>query len=138
MLASAMSAQKDPSADVSTIGIVGSSSVNILLGLGLPWFIGACYWTAEGASEMWLEKYGRFAARYPNGGFVVPADSLGLSIGVLLITSIACIGVLLFRRTAFGGELGGPRKAKIATAAFFFFLWVYYVLHETYQTFSLT
>lgn len=128
VLASATSAQKDPSADVLLIGIVGSSCINIFLGLGLPWFVGACYWSAEGASPAWLEKHGSYAARYPNGGFVVPARALGFNIGVLLITCIIFLGVMQIRKAAFGGELGGPYIPKVATAALFFLLWVYFIV----------
>ena len=32
--------------------ITGSNSVNIFLGLGLPWTVGAIYWTAKGFDGM--------------------------------------------------------------------------------------
>merc|ERR1740133_431802 len=42
--ASKAAAVRDPTADASIGNITGSNSVNVFLGLGLPWLIGSIYW----------------------------------------------------------------------------------------------
>merc|ERR1719238_2457369 len=42
--ASKVAAQQDDTADNSVGNVTGSNSVNVFLGLGLPWTIGAIYW----------------------------------------------------------------------------------------------
>ena len=37
----------DDTADNSIGNVTGSNSVNVFLGLGLPWLIAAIYWTAK-------------------------------------------------------------------------------------------
>lgn len=41
--ASRSAAVMDPDADASIMNVTGSNAVNVLLGLGLPWFLGALY-----------------------------------------------------------------------------------------------
>merc|ERR1719174_102705 len=42
--ASKTAAVQDPYADASIGNVTGSNSVNVFLGLGLPWLIGGMYW----------------------------------------------------------------------------------------------
>merc|ERR1719230_979114 len=42
--ASKTAAVQDPYADASIGNVTGSNSVNVFLGLGLPWLIGGVYW----------------------------------------------------------------------------------------------
>merc|ERR1719158_2032650 len=51
--ASKVAAQQDDTADNSVGNVTGSNSVNVFLGLGLPWAIGAIYWEAAGRAESW-------------------------------------------------------------------------------------
>merc|ERR1712224_1188290 len=57
--ASKAAAQQDPYADASITNITGSNSVNVFLGLGLPWTIGAIYWSTVDAAKVqeWKAKY---------------------------------------------------------------------------------
>merc|ERR1711904_263101 len=57
--ASKTAAQQDEYADASIGNVTGSNSVNVFLGLGLPWLMGAVYWSgAEGAKlEEWKNTY---------------------------------------------------------------------------------
>ncbi|CAK9087727.1 Sodium/calcium exchanger 3 (Na(+)/Ca(2+)-exchange protein 3) (Solute carrier family 8 member 3) [Durusdinium trenchii] len=48
---------QDPYADASIGNVTGSNSVNVFLGLGLPWTIGSIYWAAMGRTEEWQTKY---------------------------------------------------------------------------------
>ncbi|KAK6051270.1 Calx-beta domain protein [Cooperia oncophora] len=57
--ASKIAAENDDSADNAIGNVTGSNSVNVFLGLGLPWLIASIYWAAKGES------------------FVVPAADLG-------------------------------------------------------------
>jgi solute carrier family 8 (sodium/calcium exchanger) len=49
--------------------------VNVFLGLGLPWVIGALYWSGPVTDE-WILKYPEIHTQYPDGGFAVPAGTL--------------------------------------------------------------
>merc|ERR1719335_1322304 len=71
--ASKKAAQDDEYADASIGNVTGSNSVNVFLGLGLPWFIGACYWSASGATDEWKKKYPTLVNDYADGGFAVLA-----------------------------------------------------------------
>merc|ERR1712159_257254 len=55
--ASKAAAVQDPYADASIGNVTGSNSVNVFLGLGMPWAIGAAYWAGEGATVEWKAKY---------------------------------------------------------------------------------
>lgn len=137
--ASKTAAQQDESADNSVGNITGSNSVNVFLGLGLPWTLGAFFWESEGVTSMWLQHkvpckgtcdtYAtKFLADYPNGGFMVPAGALGISVGVFSACAIVCICLLLWRRHRYKGELGGPRKAAVRDAGICVGLWCVYIL----------
>merc|ERR1719375_548086 len=99
--ASKTAASQDPYADASIGNVTGSNSVNVFLGLGLPWTIASIYWTLGGANDEWTGKY-------PEGKFVVIAGSLSFSVTVFTICALTCLVTLQFRRRQYGGELGGP------------------------------
>jgi len=107
--ASKSAAVQDPFADASIGNVTGSNSVNVFLGLGLPWVIGSCYWSSKG------EK------------FSVPAGALGFSVTIFSSFAVVCIIILAIRRHKCGGELGGRRPEQLVTSAFFVCLWVAYV-----------
>ena len=48
LFASKTAAVQEEHADNSLGNVTGSNSVNVFLGLGLPWSIAAIYWTAKG------------------------------------------------------------------------------------------
>ncbi|VDM61634.1 unnamed protein product [Angiostrongylus costaricensis] len=110
--ASKIAAQNDDSADNAVGNVTGSNSVNVFLGLGLPWFIAAVYWASKGES------------------FNVPAADLGFSVTVFMCCSVMFLAVLMLRRTSklFGqAELGGPFGPKAVSGFFFFLLWIVYI-----------
>jgi len=127
--ASKTAAEQDPYADASVGNVTGSNSVNVFLGLGLPWCIGSIYWLCVGRNKKWDDKYGiEFISEYPKGGvFLVIGGDLGFSVIVFTICAVVCIFLLLLRRKFFGGELGGPTIPKFASSAFLVFLWFIYV-----------
>merc|ERR1712178_618988 len=55
--ASKTAATMDPYADASIGNVTGSNSVNVFLGLGIPWTLGAIFWAASGATTDWQCKY---------------------------------------------------------------------------------
>ncbi|ELU01061.1 hypothetical protein CAPTEDRAFT_224088 [Capitella teleta] len=108
--ASRTAALHDEHADAAIGNVTGSNSVNVFLGLGLPWVMSSCY------------------AVHHNQKFLVPTDNLILSVVIFTIVGTVCIIVLLMRRKVFGGELGGGALNKYLTATFLALLWVIYIV----------
>merc|ERR1719161_3252839 len=71
--ASKTAAQQDEYADASIGNVTGSNSVNVFLGLALPWLIGAIYWSGadDALTAEWAEKYKDTPVplAYPDGAF---------------------------------------------------------------------
>jgi len=109
--ASKAAAINDPTADASITNITGSNSVNVFLGLGLPWTMAAIYWTSLGCT----------------GLYVPGADTLWVNVLVFVLCAGVCLGVLTWRRKFCGGELGGPKPARYWSAGLFVLLWVIYL-----------
>jgi len=136
-LASRTAALSEPYADSSLGNITGSNSVNVFLGLGLPWAIAAIYWSIAGTGDNEVAWRARYSAEewYIVGGFaskpvafVVPAGSLGYSVSVFCGCAVITIATLFARRAFFGFELGGPVGPAKATAIFFVSLWFVYIV----------
>ncbi|XP_055876375.1 sodium/calcium exchanger 3-like isoform X2 [Biomphalaria glabrata] len=116
--ASKTAAMMEKTADNSVGNVNGSNSVNVFLGLGLPWLIAAIYHHVKG------------------NPFIVPAGSLGFSVIIYTGTAVIAIAVLIGRRLmpSIGAELGGPKCSKIICSIFFLTLWVLYVILSALQT----
>jgi len=133
--ASKRAAEMDEHADNSVGNVTGSNCVNVFLGLGLPWMMGAIYWSS-GTNEEWLERYGTpeyagyesVKGYIDSGVFVVYDKNLGFSVVVFSICAVTCLMILQFRRVTYGGELGGPAGPKKATAAILVMLWFVYAV----------
>ncbi|XP_015240831.1 PREDICTED: sodium/calcium exchanger 3-like isoform X1 [Cyprinodon variegatus] len=116
--ASKVSAVQDTYADASIGNVTGSNAVNVFLGIGMAWSVAAIYWHMKGKP------------------FVVEAGSLAFSVTLFTIFAFLAISVLLYRRRAhIGGELGGPRRHRLATSAFFFGLWFLYILFSSLEAY---
>eukprot|EP00746_Dinoflagellata_sp_MGD_P071306 gnl/MRDRNA2_/MRDRNA2_29066_c0_seq2.p1 gnl/MRDRNA2_/MRDRNA2_29066_c0~~gnl/MRDRNA2_/MRDRNA2_29066_c0_seq2.p1 ORF type:complete len:840 (+),score=144.17 gnl/MRDRNA2_/MRDRNA2_29066_c0_seq2:108-2627(+) len=124
--ASKSAAVQDEYADASIGNVTGSNSVNVFLGLGMPWLIGSIYWYGN-PSDKWKAKYPELSQIYPEGRFIVQSGDLGFSVTVFTIVAIICIGCLLVRRKICGYELGGPKGLKIISSIFFVCLWFVYI-----------
>jgi hypothetical protein len=107
-LASRSAALHDDYADDSVGNITGSNSVNVFLGIGLPWVIGSIYWQAQCGIAM-----------------PVPAGDLGFSVVIFLCTAVVCIAVLAVRRQTLGYELGG--KYRLVSGSILVSLWGLYI-----------
>ncbi|XP_029685288.1 sodium/calcium exchanger 3 isoform X1 [Takifugu rubripes] len=120
MFASKVSAVQDTYADASIGNVTGSNAVNVFLGIGMAWSVAAIYWNMKGEN------------------FVVPAGSLAFSVTLFTIFAFLAVSMLLYRRRAhIGGELGGPRGHRLATSAFFFCLWLLYILFSSLESYCL-
>lgn len=117
--ASKVAAVNDKYADSSIGNVTGSNAVNVFLGIGLAWTMAAVYHTNKGSK------------------FRVEPGSLGFSVTIFCVGAIICIAVLLLRRNeAVGGELGGPMKYKILTVALFVFLWLFYIVMSSLESYK--
>ena len=75
----------------------------------------------------------------PERGFVVNAGTLSFSVIVYTGCAIAAVALLMLRRflPLFGqAELGGPKVTKYLSAAFFLFLWLFYIVLSILQCYG--
>lgn len=117
--ASKTAAQTSEYADSAIGNVTGSNSVNVFLGLGLPWAVATTYWQVK------YEK-----------DYTVPAGDLVFSVFVFLIVAVLCFIVLILRRCLIGGELGGPKTSRYASAVVCIMLWVLYIFFSTLQAYE--
>jgi len=134
--ASRTAAVQDPTADASIGNVTGSNSVNVFLGLGLPWTFGSIYWSSKTPDATWLGRYAPPAgitpvvpipSQFRDGAFVVRKGALAPSVAVFTCCALAAMSLLYLRRRQLGGELGGPKWNKILSAGFLVCLWVVFV-----------
>ena len=78
--ASKTAAQNSPNADSAVGNVTGSNSVNVFLGMGLPWCIATIYW-----------HFNR-----PGEPYSVPAGNLSFSVMLFLLTSLVTFLILDF------------------------------------------
>ncbi|XP_031261610.1 magnesium/proton exchanger isoform X2 [Pistacia vera] len=112
LVASKIAAERQITADSAIANITCSNSVNIYVGIGIPWLIDTAY---------------NFIA-YREPLTIKNAEGLSFSLLVFFCTSVGCIGVLVFRRLTLGAELGGPRIWAWVTSLYFMLLWVIFVV----------
>merc|ERR1712029_675226 len=108
--ASKIAAVTEKTADNAIGNVTGSNSVNVFMGLGIPWMIASIYHAAKGTEE----------------GFVVEAGTLAFSVMVYTVCALLGLALLMARRflPVFGNaELGGPTVTKWASSVFFIVLW---------------
>jgi solute carrier family 8 (sodium/calcium exchanger) len=126
--ASKTAATQDEWADASIVNVTGSNSVNVFLGIGIPWVMAAVFWKVQGPTEEWIGKYPDEYKMYPEAGFVVTgAGDLAFSVTVFTIAALICLTVIVVRRKIFGGELGGPPDMKATSSFLLIMLWVTYI-----------
>lgn len=118
--ASRQAALESKTADAAIGNVTGSNSVNVFLGLGLPWMYATIYKLVQ------------------NGGnYKYPAGKLSFSVVLYLATSFTCFAVLLMRRYISGGELGGMNgTTKWLTGFFCFCLWLIYLIMSSLQVYE--
>jgi len=117
--ASVTAAKNSEFADSAIGNVTGSNSVNVFVGLGLPWIISSLYQSNRG------EK------------FITPPGNLAFSVMLFLITSMVCFFILGLRRATLGGELGGPAGVKYLSSFILFLLWVIYVFFSSLRAYNI-
>merc|ERR1740130_2435496 len=129
--ASKTAATQDPYADASITNITGSNSVNVFLGLGLPWTVAALYWTVNGPNDEWNkvapDSVKSWIGDPGKAVYVLEAADLGFSVGVFTACALCAMAALAVRRKLFKGELGGPHVSKLVSGAYLVVLWFIYI-----------
>ncbi|XP_011482562.1 sodium/calcium exchanger 1 isoform X1 [Oryzias latipes] len=116
--ASKVAATQDQYADASIGNVTGSNAVNVFLGIGVAWSIAAIYHQSKGDE------------------FRVDPGTLAFSVTLFTIFAFICVATLMYRRRPeIGGELGGPRTAKILTTMLFISLWLLYILFSSLEAY---
>mmetsp|Transcript_82507 Transcript_82507/g.260481 ORF Transcript_82507/g.260481 Transcript_82507/m.260481 type:complete len:787 (-) Transcript_82507:45-2405(-) len=123
LFASLSAARVDPTADASIVNVTGSNAVNVYLGLGLPWTVGAIYWAIKGRTAEWESRYDWVKDTMDGAAFVVDSRNLGFSVLVFTCASIEALLLLHFRRKFLGAELGGPLVPKVVVSVTFIATW---------------
>ena len=118
--ASMTAARQSPDADSAVGNVTGSNSVNVFLGMGLPWIIAAAWWKVNHDSD-----------------YVVPPGSMSFSVIVFLCCSMVCFLILGLRRCCLGGELGGDGCARPFSAFILFLLWIIYVIFVSLESYGI-
>jgi solute carrier family 8 (sodium/calcium exchanger) len=126
LFASLSAASEDETADAAVVNVTGSNSVNVFLGLGLPWSICAIYWNSVERTEGWTSCYPDIAATIDPKAmvFVVEGGSIGFSVLAFSIVCIMALALITLRRRWLKAELGGPTVPKVASAVQLVLLWV--------------
>jgi solute carrier family 8 (sodium/calcium exchanger) len=126
LLASRIAAKAEDYADASIVNVTGSNSVNVFLGIGLPWMVASIYWKVTPPNEKWIARY---RDKYDAGirAFIVSSGDLAFSVAVFALTAVVCLTVILIRRYKFGGELGGPTDMKAYSSFMLILLWAIYI-----------
>ncbi|XP_013873016.1 sodium/calcium exchanger 1 isoform X2 [Austrofundulus limnaeus] len=116
--ASKVAAIQDQYADASIGNVTGSNAVNVFLGIGVAWSIAAIYHNSKGED------------------FKVDPGTLAFSVTLFTIFAFIAVGTLMYRRRPeIGGELGGPRTAKVLTTMMFVSLWLLYILFSSLEAY---
>jgi len=119
--ASKIAATTEKTADNAIGNVTGSNSVNVFLGLGVPWIIASIYHYANGTD------------------FIVDAGSLSFSVMLYTICAILAVALLMARRflPVFGNaELGGTTVPKWLCSGFFLILWFLYIILSALQAYD--
>merc|ERR1712167_421888 len=112
--ASMAAAKADKYADAAVGNVTGSNSVNVFLGLGLPWVIASFY--AAGDGNAWSET-----------GYMVPTGSLGTSVSIFAPLAIMVLLSLLVNRKIIGGVVGGSSTYRMVGFIFYVSIWILFL-----------
>lgn len=137
--ASMAAASAEKYADSAIGNVTGSNSVNVFLGLGLPWVIAVLWEGATPAAEKGYDpvKFGKASQLdWSNGNYYVPAGSLGFSVAVFVICAVLCVVTLVIRRYTVKGELGGSDTGRAISALFLISLWFLYIIMSILQAYG--
>lgn len=134
--ASKSAALSDDNADASIVNVTGSNSVNVFLGIGVPWTLAAIRWASSPPDARWKSLYPWAATKYPDGAFVVPSGDVSFSVSIFSVVAVIGLAIIRGRRLFLGGELGGPFVSKVSTAATMVALWCYFIGMSTWKAYN--
>jgi len=149
--ASMLAIKADDTADNAIGNVTGSNSVNVFLGLGIPWSMAAIYWSSMagdmpavwhdlykpiGEGGQGLVKESIYLQYKETGAFVYPANNLGFSLVVFCILTIVAFLLLFLRRKFLGAEFGGGKILNRISAVAFISLWCTYVMVYSLQVYG--
>ncbi|XP_060551494.1 sodium/calcium exchanger 2-like isoform X6 [Ruditapes philippinarum] len=118
--ASRTAAKQDEHADAAIGNVTGSNSVNVFLGLGIPWVLSTMYHLAKGTT------------------FRVASDNLTQSVIIFSTVGTICIILLILRRKFVGGELGGENAVvRVGSSLFLFGLWCLYIILASLKAYDI-
>ncbi|XP_078313457.1 sodium/calcium exchanger 1-like isoform X6 [Crassostrea virginica] len=118
--ASRTAAIQDEYADAAIGNVTGSNSVNVFLGLGLPWVLSSMYAYATGKE------------------YKVPSGNLTQSVIIFSTLGALCIVLLVIRRKYVGGELGGKNPfIKWGSSITLFLMWVIYIVLASLKAYDI-
>ncbi|XP_052099080.1 uncharacterized protein LOC127733801 isoform X5 [Mytilus californianus] len=118
--ASRTAAKQDEHADAAIGNITGSNSVNVFLGLGLPWVLATMY-------GIHIDK-----------PYKVKTGNLTVSVIIFCVLAVICIATLIIRRKLVGGELGGKNAVvKWLTSFLLFSLWIIYIVLSSLRAYDI-
>ncbi|XP_063680789.1 sodium/calcium exchanger 2-like isoform X25 [Bolinopsis microptera] len=118
--ASRSAAIHDDSADAAIGNVTGSNSVNVFLGLGLPWLL-AVFWKKADQS----------------GPFMVGTFNLEFSVILFVMLALFALLTLILRRVILGGELGGSTVVKFMTGSICLLLWSTYIIVASLKAYGI-
>merc|ERR1719424_2064955 len=119
--ASKAAAVMDPYADASIGNITGSNSINVFMGIGLSWILGAFRWETGEPDEVFWKGFfhldtkqqenvlSSMAGKNGHAVFITPAGTIWFNLMVFSVNAFFALQHLLQRRRKWGGELGGPK-----------------------------
>lgn len=118
--ASRTAAMQDEHADAAIGNVTGSNSVNVFLGLGLPWVLSSMYGLANGKP------------------YKVPSGNLTQSVIIFSTLGALCIIILVLRRKFVGGELGGKNPfIKWGCSITLFLMWTIYIILASLKAYEI-
>ena len=149
--ASKKATMDEKTADSSIGNVTGSNSVNVFMGLGLPWCMASIYWASQGQTPEWKAAYPDMVHKMAT--WVWPARAASSCAAATSGSRCSCsrralitLGILLLRRYVFvyttpsgekiPAELGGSKTLAYATAGVMTLLWVIYVVLASLSTYG--
>ena len=140
-----VAAVNEKHADNAIGNVTGSNSVNVFLGLGVPWVIATIYHAIHVSYScpsfpLTLEQA---IILFQGTQFEVQAGALTFSVTIYILCAAIAIAIFFIRRFVpifgdgtTGAELGGNKPLKFISAGILLFLWFMYVLLSALQTYK--
>jgi len=150
MFASKTAATQEKYADNAIGNVTGSNSVNVFLGLGLPWLMAAIFHESQVGNKLIIGYCSVKFVVYTEGLlycdfikqgniFKVESGAVAFSVLIYSIVAFAALALFLLRRylSVFGkAELGGPTISKWICGIFLVILWFVYVILSTLRAYN--